>query len=93
VVVEALRFVGITTGDEFRRRLHPKETRSTIAAFARESGLAPGDVSHLAVSVIVACSKKRSVVVQDFPELVDDPALRAAFQVDQRRSQRKKRRG
>jgi ppGpp synthetase/RelA/SpoT-type nucleotidyltranferase len=77
VCIEALSWVGINSADDLRRLFGSAAYRRLRNGFAADNGIAPGEVSHLALTVLAVAARDRNVLGVAFPEIVRDPSLRA----------------
>ena len=73
--VDALKEVGLGTAKSLRRIFRSRKFRYALTSFASEQGIAPDEVSHLAVVVIAVAIKNAFIVKRHFPEMIYDPAI------------------
>jgi ppGpp synthetase/RelA/SpoT-type nucleotidyltranferase len=76
--VDALAYAGIQTARELRNVIRSAGFKSRVLAFAATVGTGANDVSHFAISVIAA-GTKREAVLESFPDLLQDLRLRSVF--------------
>ena len=68
VCIEALSWVGINSADDLKRLFGSAAYRRLRNGFAADNGIAPGEVSHLALTVLaVAGIRDRNVLGVAFP--------------------------
>lgn len=77
--VSALAAVGITTGDQLRELINSRRLRAAARRFASSIGLNPDETSHLVLCVLAVGLTNRDILVEEYPELVEDVSLRAIF--------------
>jgi hypothetical protein len=77
VCIEALSWVGIRSADDLRSIFESAPYRRLRSSFAADNGIAPSEVSHLALTVLAVAARDRNVLGVAFPEIVRDPSLRA----------------
>jgi ppGpp synthetase/RelA/SpoT-type nucleotidyltranferase len=75
VCSEALKWVGIRSGDDLSRVIASAAFRRLRKDFAAGNGIAPAEVSHLALAVLAVAVLDRQVLAVVFPEMVRDPSL------------------
>lgn len=75
--VEALAAVGIRNARDLTRQLEKRGFRHRLRSFASEKGLAPAEVSHLALVVLAVGMEDAGLLRDYFPEMADDPGLAA----------------
>lgn len=78
--VEALRAAGLGTPASLAAMLKSREFRRAVASFASDQGIAPAEVSHLAVVLLAVAAKDLRMVQRHFPEFMTDPALAPIIQ-------------
>jgi ppGpp synthetase/RelA/SpoT-type nucleotidyltranferase len=83
--VEALKAVGLGTAASLRAMLSSARFRGAVRYFAAAQGIAPAQLSHLAVVVVAVAVKDARHIQQHVPEIVFDPAIAGLVQ---RRAQR-----
>jgi len=73
--VEALSVIGVRTARALRKAMREKQFLRLRRRFAANSGVAPPEVSHLALVVLLVVAKRPQILRPDFAELIDDPEL------------------
>jgi ppGpp synthetase/RelA/SpoT-type nucleotidyltranferase len=73
--VEALRAVGLGTPNSLTGLMSSSRFRSAANSFAADQGIAPAELSHVAVVVLAVAVKNLSMVKRHFPEFMEDSAL------------------
>jgi ppGpp synthetase/RelA/SpoT-type nucleotidyltranferase len=73
--VDALKAVGLGTPASLRAVMHLPLFRYCIRSFATSQGIAPAEVSHLAIVVIAVATKNARMLQHHFPEIMYDPAV------------------
>ncbi|MGO9450963.1 MAG: GTP pyrophosphokinase family protein [Candidatus Binataceae bacterium] len=73
--VEALKAVGLGTPISLRTMMKMRQFRRAVNSFAADQGVAPAQLSHVAVVVLAVAIKDLRVVKRHFPEFMNDPAL------------------
>lgn len=71
---DALKLAGLRTARQFRRVFESSKCRRLLSGFAGLHGIAPDELSHLAVAVLVVAAR-RAAVLRRFPDLLDDSVL------------------
>ena len=75
VCVEALRWVGVRSANDLRRVIADVAFGHLRSDFAADNGIAPMDVSHLALAILAVAFLDRQVLQVVFPEMIRDPSL------------------
>jgi ppGpp synthetase/RelA/SpoT-type nucleotidyltranferase len=78
--VEALAASGIETAQGLLDALDAPEVVGCVDSYASLEGVVPEEVSHFAICVLAAGATDADAFITDFPDLVDDQALREALQ-------------
>jgi ppGpp synthetase/RelA/SpoT-type nucleotidyltranferase len=73
--VEALKAVGLGTPVSFQTIISSRRFQRSVNSFAADQGIAPAQVSHVAVVLLAVAIKNLRVVQRHFPEFLSDPAL------------------
>ncbi len=89
--VDALRAVGLKTASDLRLWMARSSYRSAMRDFASLKGIAPDDISHLALVVIAVALKDEAVLRTYFPEMLRDPSIEQLIASRPRLPRRKKR--
>jgi hypothetical protein len=79
--VEALKAVGLGTPASLTTLIKTGRFQRAVNSFAADQGIAPAQVSHVAVVVLAVAVKNLPMVKRHFPEFLNDPALAAILQV------------
>ena len=77
--VNALAAVGVTTGNQFEQLLKSRRLLAASKEFAGDIGLAPAEISHLVLCVLAVGLMNHDILVEEYPELVEDISLRAVL--------------
>jgi ppGpp synthetase/RelA/SpoT-type nucleotidyltranferase len=77
--VSALAAVGVRTGNQLKSVVKSPRFRSAVRRFANSMGLDPAETSHFALSVIAVGIISRQLLLEEYPELVEDFTLRKLF--------------
>lgn len=78
LALEALVAAGLTTPQAIRLAFATAKFRVALAAFAALSGVTDDEVSHLAISALLAATQQ-GFPREDFPDLLSDPLLAEAL--------------
>lgn len=78
--VDALASARIRTPRQLRRALNNRRCRALLTRFAAANRVAPDEVSHLALSILVVASLRPAILAQ-FPDLLADTSLTAVAPV------------
>ncbi|MGZ8842526.1 MAG: GTP pyrophosphokinase [Pyrinomonadaceae bacterium] len=78
--VSALAAVGIRTANQLKSVVRTPRFRGAVKRFANNIGLDPAESSHFALSVIAVGITNPQALLEEYPELVEDIALRKLFQ-------------
>lgn len=81
--VEALGASAVRTVDDLRDRVAAEPVERTLETYASLAGVTPDEVSHLAVAVIAAGSRRPAGFVKEFPDLLEDDTLQQALLSDE----------
>lgn len=73
--ISALKLAGLTTAASLRSLMATERFKSAVKSFAAASGLAPAQVSHLALVTIAIAIREPALLKKDFPEISSDPAI------------------
>jgi len=77
--VSALAVVGIASGDQLRELINSGRLRAAVTRFAGSIGLNPDETSHLVLCVLAVGLTNRDILLEEYPELIEDVSLRAIF--------------
>lgn len=77
--VSALATVNVRTGNQLKSVVKSRLFRSAVRRFASSMGLDPAETSHFALSVIAVGIINPQLLLEEYPELVEDFALRKLF--------------
>jgi hypothetical protein len=79
--VEALHAAGLGTPHSLGSILKTSKHRRYVKIFSAVSGIAPANVSHLAVVILALAAKRPAILKKHFPELLFDANIRSIVQI------------